>query len=104
MRVNVRLFARLRDIAGTGELAREVPDAATAQDVWHLLEREHPELARYTGVISCAVNEEYAKFTTPLAPGDEVAFLPPVSGGNRDSGCGIRDAGLGISDFSCLTS
>ena len=42
---------------------------------------EHPELARYAGAISCAVNEEYAKFTTPLEQGDEVAFLPPVSGG-----------------------
>ena len=45
-------------------------------------------------MISCAVNEEYAKFTTPLAPGDEVAFLPPVSGGwDAESGLGSRDAG-----------
>ena len=97
MRVNVRLFARLRDIAGAGEFARDVPDSSTAQDVWHLLERDHPELSPYTGVISCAVNEEYARLTTPLAPGDEVAFLPPVSGGGmRDSGFGTRDAGCGM--------
>ena len=99
--MNVRLFARLRDIAGAGEFARDVPDSSTAQDVWHLLEREHPELSPYTGIISCAVNEEYARLTTPLAPGDEVAFLPPVSGGGmqmRDAGCGMRDAGFGIRD------
>ena len=81
MRVRIRLFARLRDIVGTGDLERDVADTATPADVWTLLERDHPELARYTGVISCAVNEEYAKFTMKLSPEDEIAFLPPVSGG-----------------------
>ena len=100
MRVNVRLFARLRDIAGTGELAREVPDAATAQDVWHLLEREHPELARYTGVISCAVNEEYAKFTTALPPATRSRSCRQCRGewGSRDAGVGTRESGVGSRD------
>ena len=81
MRVRVRLFARLRDIVGAGEFEREVPADATAQTLWNALAAEHEELARYVSVSSCAVNEDYAKFTTPLRDGDEVAFLPPVSGG-----------------------
>ena len=81
MRVKVRLFARLRDIVGAAELERSVPSGATAQTVWRALANEYAELAKYEAVSSCAVNEEYAKFTTPLEDGDEVAFLPPVSGG-----------------------
>jgi molybdopterin synthase catalytic subunit len=81
VRVKVRLFARLRDIARTGELERELPPGATAQHLWQAIAAEHPELARYREVSSCAVNEEYAKFSTALKDGDEVAFLPPVSGG-----------------------
>lgn len=81
MRVTVRLFARLRDIAGAGEIDREVPAGATAQTLWNGLASEFPAFAQYAGVSSCAVNEEYAKFSTPLRDGDEVAFLPPVSGG-----------------------
>ena len=81
MRVRVRLFARLRDIAGAGEIDRDVPAGATAQTVWNALATEFPALAPYAAVSSCAVNEEYAKFSAPLREGDEVAFLPPVSGG-----------------------
>ena len=81
MRVTVRLFARLRDIAGSGELQREVPENADAETVWRSLAEQYPSLPDYRRVVSCAVNAEYASFTTPLRDGDEVAFLPPVSGG-----------------------
>lgn len=81
MRVTVRLFARLRDIAGSPELTRDVPDDATAGDVWRALIDEFPEMARYDSSISTAVNADYAAMATVLAAGDEVAFLPPVSGG-----------------------
>ena len=50
-----------------------------------------PALEQYRPVISCAVNEQYSKFDTPLAEGDEVAFLPPVSEAAADSGLGARD-------------
>lgn len=83
MRVTIRLFARLRDIAGEGTLERDVPPGAAAQAVWDALVREFPEISRYSGVTSCAVNEEYAKLTTTLQDGDEIAFLPPVSGGRE---------------------
>ena len=81
VRVTVRLFARLRDIAGVAELARDVPAGATAGDVWRVLVAEFPEMARYDSSISTAVNADYAKMGTALADRDEVAFLPPVSGG-----------------------
>ena len=81
MRVTVRLFARLRDITGTAELAREVPPGATIRSVWQQLAGEYPELTDYERSISSAVNADYARMDRPLAEGDEVAFLPPVSGG-----------------------
>jgi molybdopterin converting factor subunit 1 len=81
MRVTIRLFARLRDIAGAADLTRDVRPGATAGDVWRTLAAEFPEMARYDSSISAAVNADYAKMSTALAEGDEVAFLPPVSGG-----------------------
>ena len=81
MRVTVRLFARLRDIAGAAEMARDVPPGATIGDLWRQLAEEFPELAHYERSISSAVNADYAKMTQVVGDGDEVAFLPPVSGG-----------------------
>ncbi len=81
MRVTVRLFARLRDIAGGGELVREAPVGATIRSLWLQLVDEYPELARYERSISAAVNADYARMEQPVKDGDEVAFLPPVSGG-----------------------
>jgi molybdopterin converting factor subunit 1 len=79
--VKVRLFARLRDLVGSGEFDRDVPDGATVRAVWDVLVREHPVIAPYADSLSCAVNVEYARMTTRVSEGDEVAFLPPVSGG-----------------------
>jgi molybdopterin converting factor subunit 1 len=81
MRVTVRLFARLRDLAGTGELIREVPSSSTAQAVWNDLVLEWPALREYEKAISVAVNAEYARMGAGVHEGDEVAFMPPVSGG-----------------------
>jgi molybdopterin synthase sulfur carrier subunit len=81
VRVKVRLFARLRDIAGAGELTRDIAAGATIGAVWRDLAGEFPELGRYERSISSAVNAEYARMDEVLRDGDEVAFLPPVSGG-----------------------
>ena len=81
MRVTVRLFARLRDLAGSGELVREVETPATIETVWRSLVDEMPDLRQYERTMSVAVNAEYAKMSAKVADGDEVAFLPPVSGG-----------------------
>jgi molybdopterin converting factor subunit 1 len=81
MRVTVRLFARLRDLAGTSEAHVELPDGATARALWATLVAQHTEFERYGSSVSTAVNEEYAQMDRTLSDGDEVAFLPPVSGG-----------------------
>jgi molybdopterin converting factor subunit 1 len=79
--VNIRLFARLREVVGASELRRVVPDDSAAVDAWNALVAEFPALGDYSRSVSCAVNEEYSRLTAPLHDGDEVAFLPPVSGG-----------------------
>ena len=67
MRVTVRLFARLRDIAGAPELAREVAPGATIGSVWRQLVGDFPELAGYERSISSAVNADYARMDRTLA-------------------------------------
>jgi MoaE-MoaD fusion protein len=76
IRVRVRLFAALRERAGAGERALELPEGTTAGDAWAALGlgTEPPGLA-------LAVNRAYAERGTLLADGDELAFIPPVSGG-----------------------
>ena len=81
MRVTVRLFARLREIVGASEVERDVPAGATLGVVWEQLSAEFPALAPYRGSISAAVNADYVRLQAPVAEGDEIAFLPPVSGG-----------------------
>jgi molybdopterin converting factor subunit 1 len=81
MRVTVLLFARLRDIAGEAQLLRELAPGATIGDVWKQLAGEFPELSAYERSISTAVNADYARMDHRVHDGDEVAFLPPVSGG-----------------------
>jgi molybdopterin converting factor subunit 1 len=81
MRVTVRVFARLREILGASELEREAADDATIASVWRELVDEHPALAPYSSSISAARNLEYVPMATAVADGDEIAFLPPVSGG-----------------------
>jgi molybdopterin converting factor subunit 1 len=81
MRITVRLFARLRDIAGAAELVRDMEPGATIGNVWRKLADEYPDLGPYERSISSAVNADYARMDTKLREGDEVAFLPPVSGG-----------------------
>ena len=81
MRVTVRLFARLRDLAGSGELVRDVATPATVETVWQSLVAEMPDLHVYERTMSVAVNADYAKMSAKVNDGDEVAFLPPVSGG-----------------------
>ena len=76
MEVVVRLFAGLRERAGTGERRVELPDGARVADVWAPL-----GLGELPPGLLFAVNRAYAAVDAPLSPGDEVALIPPVSGG-----------------------
>jgi molybdopterin synthase catalytic subunit/molybdopterin converting factor small subunit len=77
MKVNVRLFAGLRERAGTAQRDLELGEGARVGDVWPALALgEEPPGLLY------AVNKEYAARDRPLASGDEVALIPPVSGGD----------------------
>ncbi len=96
MRVRVRLFAIQRELAGTRELGLELVDGATIEDAWAALVALHPVLAPGRGSMRFARNSEYADADTTLADGDELACIPPVSGGaGEDVGRADRAEGAG---------
>jgi molybdopterin converting factor subunit 1 len=79
--VRVRLFASLREAVGRDHLDLELPEGATAEDAWRGLVAQCPELASRRRSLAAAVNRRYLPFDAALAAGDEVVFIPPVSGG-----------------------
>ena len=81
MQVRVRLFAMQRELAGAREVPLELGDHATVADAWDGLVALHPVLAPGRDAVRFARNGAYADPETPLAHGDEVAMIPPVSGG-----------------------
>jgi molybdopterin converting factor subunit 1 len=81
MRVKVRLFGSLRERAGRAEESLELPPGATAEAAWQALVRAFPELAPRRASLAVAVNREYTGFEAELKDGDEVVYIPPVSGG-----------------------
>jgi molybdopterin synthase catalytic subunit len=83
MHVRIRLFAMLRERAGTSELELELPDGARVRDA--LAAPQVAALAEGLSLVM-AVNREYADGEAPLSQGDELALVPPVSGGAQDAG------------------
>ena len=99
MRVRIRLFARQREIAGAREVTVELPAFAaspgtppagpsTIEDAWAALVVLHPALADGRPYVRFALNGEYAEPETEVGAGDEVACIPPVSGGAGERGAG----------------
>lgn len=84
MRVTVQFFARLRELAGCRSWVCDVPSGASVRDVWDAASRRFPAIAVLGGSVSCAVNADFARMDASVQEGDEVAFLPPVSGGQTD--------------------
>lgn len=84
MRITVRYFAGHRDIAGKAEEQITLAPGATVGTLWEQLVAQYPRLAGFTGRLLYAVNQEYSTPATELHDGDEVAFIPPVSGGALD--------------------
>jgi molybdopterin converting factor subunit 1 len=81
MKVRLLLFAVLRDLAGFDEVEIDVADGTRPIDIWNELRAKHSKLAPFERPPFTAVNLEYVSPETALAAGDEVAFIPPVSGG-----------------------
>jgi MoaE-MoaD fusion protein len=77
--VRVRLFASYREAAGTARLETPLPAGARVSDLIALLATRLPSLLTARGMV--AVNHTYVSADTPLSDGDEVALIPPVSGG-----------------------
>ena len=81
MKIHIKLFASVREIVGQKELILEVPDGMTASALPQQLAAQYPRLRTLVSFLKVAVNQEYADGERVLAEGDEVALLPPVSGG-----------------------
>lgn len=79
--VTVRYFAAHRDITGRSAETLALAPGATVASLWAVLVERYPRLAPFGGKLLFAVNQEYAAAEDPLHSGDEVAFIPPVSGG-----------------------
>jgi len=79
--IRVLLFGAAADRAGTREIELLAEDGATLGELWRLLADRHPELVPMRDTLAFAVNGEYARMDAGVSPGDEVAVLPPVSGG-----------------------
>jgi len=75
------LFARLREQAGVETEAFEVAPGSTVADVYESLRRKHPALEPDRDSVRGAINQEFRDWDATVAQGDEVAFIPPVSGG-----------------------
>ena len=81
MTVRVRVFASLRERLGRREMDCHVAEGATVADLWQDLCAAHPGLTIVGSSISFAVNHEYVEPVHRLRDGDELAVIPPVSGG-----------------------
>jgi len=81
MRVRVLFFGQLKEIVGLAAEDAGLSEGARVEDLFERYARRFPKLAEFRGSIAPSVNQEYAEWRAPVVDGDEVAFLPPVSGG-----------------------
>jgi MoaE-MoaD fusion protein len=83
MRVRVLFFGQLKEIVGLAQEDAELSEGARVEDLFERYGRRFPRLAEFRPSVAASLNQEYAEWRAPLAAGDEVAFLPPVSGGQQ---------------------
>ena len=81
MRVQVQLFARARELYGNAATELDLPERATVADCFAELAAACPRLGEMRDRVLAARNEQYASWEESLEDGDDVAFIPPVSGG-----------------------
>jgi molybdopterin synthase catalytic subunit len=81
MQARVLFFGKLKDIAGSAERSVEFRSGETISELFERCASQNPELAPFRSSVVASRNQEFAPWSTVLESGDEVAFLPPVSGG-----------------------
>jgi molybdopterin converting factor subunit 1 len=81
MTLVIYYFAALRDLLGTSEERLELAGPADVAALARLLTERHPQLGPHLGSVRFAVNESFVDAAAPLASGDVVALIPPVTGG-----------------------
>ena len=81
MKVRVLFFGILKDVAGRGSDLLSLPDHASLADVFTHYEKLSPQLGGFASSIAISVNQQFAELDSKVKDGDEIAFLPPVSGG-----------------------
>jgi len=82
IKITTLLFGRAREMVGAADLELEIAQPATVASAWAALVAEHPKLAAMERSLLFAINEEYAGREQALNDGDQLAVLPPVSGGS----------------------
>jgi molybdopterin converting factor subunit 1 len=101
-RFTLKLFATLRERAHAAELVRDFPDGTTVGEIWKHLVGEFPALGGHHDSVGFAVNQEYVEGDFKPHQGDEIAFIPPVSGGSNDSRIGRITIGREPIDVATL--
>jgi MoaE-MoaD fusion protein len=89
MIIRVLFFGVLKDVAGKENDSVLMPDGSTVRDVLECYRKSFPAIEKWLPSLAISVNQEYSPVTQPLKAGDEVAFLPPVSGGSASTGDGL---------------
>jgi len=85
MVIRVLFFGVLKDVAGRSAESTTVPDGSTVKDLLEQYRQTFPAIEKWLPSLAVSVNQQYSPASTALKPGDEVAFLPPVSGGSAAS-------------------
>lgn len=107
MHIKLRFFASLRERLGRSEDSCEVPEGATVRTVWETLKQEHPTLVEVERSLAFAVAQEYVDGDHPLHDNDELAFIPPVSGGvmsNSRLSCRITQDPIRLDELTAFVA
>lgn len=81
LRVKVLFFGRIRELTGITEESVELPEGTTLAELFDRYQKRFPALSGFRSSLVASRNQEFAAWETPLSSGDDIAFLPPVSGG-----------------------
>ena len=84
MKITVQLFAGVSELLGKRHVTLDMAEGATVSLLWDQLTSEYPRVTPFLSSLVCAIDEEFVSSEHPLRDGDEVAIIPPISGGGDD--------------------